>query len=199
MQDRCAHQQALVENLGTRLETLRSELTVVREQAACDGLTGLYNRASLDEHLERIVDLRNLFGRESTLFMIDIDHFKWVNDTHGHPAGDTVLREVANCLANCFSRTEDFVARYGGEEFVVVLQEGRAEITSTLSERCLLRLRDLVFDIGEENLRISASLGVSVLHMQESAAAWLERADQALYEAKESGRDQVVVHADDRV
>lgn len=199
MQDRGAHQQALVENLGTRLETLRSELTVVREQAACDGLTGLYNRASLDEHLERIVDLRNLFGRESTLFMIDIDHFKWVNDTHGHPAGDTVLREVANCLANCFSRTEDFVARYGGEEFVVVLQEGRAEITSTLSERCLLRLRDLVFDIGEENLRISASLGVSVLHMQESAAAWLERADQALYEAKESGRDQVVVHADDRV
>ncbi|MCH7868480.1 MAG: diguanylate cyclase [Myxococcales bacterium] len=126
MQDRGAHQQALVENLGTRLETLRSELTVVREQAACDGLTGLYNRASLDEHLERIVDLRNLFGRESTLFMIDIDHFKWVNDTHGHPAGDTVLREVANCLANCFSRTEDFVARYGGEEFVVVLQEGRA-------------------------------------------------------------------------
>ncbi|MCH7598578.1 MAG: diguanylate cyclase [Myxococcales bacterium] len=71
--------------------------------------------------------------------------------------------------------------------------------TSTLSERCLLRLRDLVFDIGEENLRISASLGVSVLHMQESAAAWLERADQALYEAKDSGRDQVVVHADDRV
>lgn len=127
MQDRCAHQQALVENLGARLETLRSELTVVREQAACDGLTGLYNRASLDEHLERIVDLRNLFGREATLFMIDIDHFKWVNDTHGHPAGDTVLREVANCLTNCFSRTEDFVARYGGEEFVVVLQEGRAE------------------------------------------------------------------------
>ena len=201
MTDRGNHHRTLVESLGIRLETMRAELTVVREKAACDGLTGLYNRTSLDEHLERIVDLRNLFGREATLFLIDLDHFKWVNDTHGHPAGDTVLREVANCLKDCFSRTEDFVARYGGEEFVVVLQEGRSEITARLSERCLHSLRDLEFDIGEkgeENLRISASLGVSVLHRRESAGSWLERADQALYEAKNSGRDRVVVHPDDR-
>jgi diguanylate cyclase (GGDEF)-like protein len=198
MADRGDHQWALIESLGVRLETMRAELSVVREQAACDGLTGLYNRASLDDHLERIVELRNRFGRESTLFMIDIDHFKWVNDTHGHPVGDVVLREVANCLKDCFSRTEDFVARFGGEEFVVVLQEGRAEITARLSERCLHRLRDLEFDIVAENLRISASLGISALHRRESAASWLERADQALYEAKSAGRDQVVVHADDR-
>jgi diguanylate cyclase (GGDEF)-like protein len=198
MKNRGKHQQSLIESLGARLETMRAELSVVREQAACDSMTGLFNRTSLDEHLERIVDLRNLFGREASLFMIDIDHFKWVNDTHGHSAGDQVLREVAHCLRSCFSRTEDFVARYGGEEFVVVLQEARPEIIAQLTERCLQRLRDLEFDIGEENLRISASLGVSMLHRRESPAHWLERADQALYEAKDSGRDQAIVHADDR-
>ncbi len=208
---RAAEHSFISRNLSNMLEAIWSFISGLRhtlffeqktdEQAACDGLTGLYNRTSLDEHLERIVDLRNLFGREATLFLIDLDHFKWVNDTHGHPAGDTVLREVANCLKDCFSRTEDFVARYGGEEFVVVLQEGRSEVTARLSERCLHRLRDLEFDVGEkgeENLRISASLGVSVLHRRESSGSWLERADQALYEAKNSGRDRVVVHPDDR-
>jgi diguanylate cyclase (GGDEF)-like protein len=161
-------------------------------------LTGLFNRASLDEHLERLVDLRNLFGRKMVLFMIDIDHFKWVNDTHGHATGDRVLCEVADSLAESFLRKEDFVARFGGEEFAVVLQEDRREIISTLTERCLHQLRNLEFEVGGENLRITASLGVAMLHEEESPASWLERADQALYEAKESGRDRIVIHRDDQ-
>lgn len=198
MQKRGDQQQALIRSLGTRLETMRAELTVVREQAACDGLTGVFNRASLDEHLGRMVDLRNLFGREMTLFMIDLDHFKWVNDTYGHAAGDVVLKAVADDLSKSFLRKEDFVARYGGEEFAVVLQEGRMEVLRSLAERALQRLRDLEFDIGEEPLRITASLGVAVVHEAESPAGWLERADAALYEAKQAGRDRIVVHPDDR-
>ncbi len=196
--DRGEKQQTLIASLGSRLENMRAELSVVREQAACDSLTGLFNRISLDEHLERLVDLRNLFGRGMAMFMIDIDHFKWVNDTHGHPAGDTVLKAVSDSLAKCFLRKEDFVARYGGEEFAVVLQEGRREVITELSERCLHRLRDLEFDLGNEKLRITASLGVATLHERESPASWIERADQALYEAKDTGRDRIVVHSDDR-
>lgn len=198
MEKRGEHHRAQIASMGSRLEDMRAELSVVREQAICDGLTGLFNRASLDEHLERLVDLRNLFGRKMVLFMIDIDHFKWVNDTHGHATGDRVLCEVADSLAESFLRKEDFVARFGGEEFAVVLQEGRREIISTLTERCLHQLRNLEFEVGGENLRITASLGVAMLHEEESPASWLERADQALYDAKESGRDRIVIHRDDQ-
>lgn len=197
MANRGVNQQKMIQSLGARLETMRAELSVIREQAACDSLTGLFNRASLDEHLERIVHLRNLFGRKMAVFMIDIDHFKWVNDTHGHAMGDRVLREVASSLAKSFLRKEDFVARFGGEEFAVVLQEGQLEILTTLAERCLQHLRDLEFEAGEDTLRISASLGVAILHRNESPESWLERADQALYQAKNAGRDRIVIHADD--
>ncbi|MCP4039400.1 MAG: GGDEF domain-containing protein [bacterium] len=198
MERRGSQQQSLIRSLGTRLETMRAELTVVREQAACDGLTGLFNRSSLDEHMLRLFDLRNLFGRQMALFMIDIDHFKWVNDTHGHSTGDVVLKAVADSLLQSFSRKEDFAARYGGEEFAVVLQEGRMGNLQSLAERCLERLRDLEFKAGDETLRITASLGVAMLHERESPAAWLERADAALYDAKQAGRDRIVVHTDDR-
>ncbi len=192
------NQEKLIVSLGNRLEAVRSELTVVRQQAAVDGLTGLFNRASFDEHLERLVDLHNLFERPVALFMIDIDHFKWVNDTHGHSAGDTVLKAVAGSLAKSFLRKEDFVARFGGEEFAVVLQEGRTDTLKALAERCLQHLRDLEFEIGDDPLRISASLGVALVHPGESPEAWLERADAALYEAKQAGRDRMVIHTSDR-
>lgn len=198
MEKRGEHHQSLISSMGSRLEDMSAELSVVREQATCDSLTGLFNRASLDEHLERLVDLRNLFGRKMVLFMIDIDYFKWVNDTHGHATGDQVLCEVAGSLAESFLRKEDFVARFGGDEFAVVLQDGRMEVISTLTERCLHHLRNLEFEVAGESLRITASLGVAMLHEEESPASWLERADQALYEAKESGRDRIVIHRDDR-
>ncbi|MDP6977524.1 MAG: GGDEF domain-containing protein [Myxococcota bacterium] len=198
MAHRGDNQQKLLASLDNRLEAVRSELTVVREQAATDGLTGLFNRASFDEHLERLVDLHNLFGRPVALFMIDIDHFKWVNDTYGHTSGDMVLKEVAGSLAKSFLRKEDFVARFGGEEFAVALQEGRIGTVKGLAERCLQRLRDLEFEIGDEPLRISASLGVALVQPDETPQAWLERADAALYEAKQAGRDRVVIHTSDR-
>ncbi len=197
MANRGDNQQKLIASLGNRLEALRAELTVVREQAACDDLTGLFNRGSFDEHLERLVDLHNLFDRPVALFMIDIDHFKWVNDTHGHSVGDTVIKEVASSLAKSFLRKEDFVARFGGEEFAVVLQEGRLETLKSLAERALQRLRDLEFEVGGEQLRVTASLGMALVHPGETAARWLERADAALYDAKQAGRDRVVIHPSD--
>lgn len=197
MKNRGANEQKLIASMGVRLETMRAELSVVREQATCDSLTGLFNRSALDEHLERLTNMRNVFDREAVLFMIDIDHFKWVNDTYGHATGDSVLSEVGACLTRTFGRKEDFVARYGGEEFCIALQEGRPEIIKELSERALYNLRDLEFETGAEPLRISASLGVAILHVNEPEESWLKRADDALYLAKEAGRDRVVLHADD--
>lgn len=191
-------QQKLIHSLGNRLDALRAELTVVHEQASTDGLTGLFNRTAFDEQLARLVDLHNLFGRDVALLMVDVDHFKWVNDTYGHTTGDEVLKDVAGTLATSFLRTEDFVARYGGEEFAVLLQEGRLEVLEGLAERYLQRLRDLEFESGEDTLRVTASVGIALARPGESATDWIQRADAALYEAKEAGRDRVVVHAADR-
>lgn len=162
MENRGANEQKLIASMGARLETMGAELSVVREQATCDSLTGLFNRSALDEHLKRLANMRNVFDRKMVLFMFDIDHFKWVNGTYGHATSDSVLTQVGACLAKTFGRKEDFVARYGGEP-----------------------------------LRISDSLGVAMLHKGEPEESWLKRADDALYLAKEEGRDRVVTHADD--
>jgi len=197
MEKRGGKQQKMIRTLGNRLESMRAELSVMREQAACDGPTGLFNRAAFDEHLERLVDLHNLFGRPVALLMVDIDHFKWVNDTHGHAMGDTVVKAVADSLSRSFQRREDFVARFGGDEFAVLLQEGRYEMLMGIAEREQQRIRDLEFEAGEQTLRVTTSMGVALVHPAESPQQWLERADAALYAAKQAGRDRFVIHESD--
>jgi len=192
MGERSSRQRAHLEELSERLERLRGELESVRERAARDDLTGLYNRASFDRHVARVVDFSMLLGKSAHLVMLDVDHFKWVNDTHGHPAGDEVLRRVAGVLARSFLRKDDFVARYGGEEFGVVLREGTAESARMLAERALDAVRALEVERDGESIRVTASAGVTSLRRGEGPGAWVERADRLLYEAKEAGRDRVV-------
>src|SRR6478736_193059 len=123
MAKRSESQKRMLSELSQKISDLRDELQEVREKAALDPLTQLFNRAALDAHLDRVADLAFLLSSNPCILMIDVDHFKKCNDSYGHPAGDEVLRRVADCLVRNFLRREDFVARYGGEEFVVVIPD----------------------------------------------------------------------------
>ncbi len=186
-------QRAEIERLASELRALRSELDHAWDQASRDALTGLANRASLDAYLARMADVVFLFPEPIWIFMIDIDHFKQVNDRHGHPAGDQVLRQVARRLIHAFPRKKDVVARYGGEEFALVLQIDTPELARRLAERALHAVRELEVPNGDGAIRVSISLGAARLGAQETPQRWLARADAALYEAKQAGRDRAVL------
>lgn len=193
--ERGARHQEQIAAMAARLESLRGELDDVRAQASIDALTKLYNRASFDEQIEREVDLATLFGKRGCLVMLDIDHFKWVNDTHGHPCGDQVLRETAETLTRCFKRKDDFIARYGGEEFAIVLRELDIQTAKTVAERGMgaIRILEIHREGLPEPLRITVSMGIARLRPGETAASWIERADRALYQAKNGGRDRIEI------
>ncbi len=193
--ERGERHQAQIQQMAAKLQGLRDELDSVRKQAAIDPVTGIYNRAAFDEQIEREIDLATLFGWRSCLIMVDVDHFKWVNDTHGHPCGDQVLRQVAQTLSRCFMRRDDFVARYGGEEFVVVLRDIALPLAGDVAERGMNAIRNLEIAWGEldEPIRVTASMGIARLRPGETANPWIERADRALYQAKDAGRDRVVL------
>lgn len=188
--DREDRQKRELQSVSQELRRLKDELTHTRRELALDGLTRICNRSAFDEHLEGVHALAVLADRPATLLMADIDLFKRVNDTWGHPAGDAVLKSVADALVRAFPRRADFVARYGGEEFAVVLSEDGLEVAGKLCERLLERIRALEIPWEGEILRVTLSVGVAELDPLETPAAWVARADRALYQAKNAGRDR---------
>jgi diguanylate cyclase len=185
-------QRARLEELGARVTDLASQLRDAKQENARDGLTQLSNRKGFDEFINRMVFMRDVFGEAAALLMVDADHFKRVNDTYGHPGGDAVLRAVADCLVRNFPRKSDLVARYGGEEFAVVLPDTSQQNAVRLAERTRQAVRDLQITHGPHTIGITISVGVAQIGRHESVQSWLERADQALYQAKQQGRDRVV-------
>jgi diguanylate cyclase (GGDEF)-like protein len=135
MDQRKKLQQEQMQLLSEKVQRLKVELHEARESAALDPLTQLHNRTSLDSQLERVADLSFLLSATPCLLMIDVDHFKSVNDRFGHPIGDEVIRRVADTLVRNFLRREDFVARYGGEEFVVVVPDSSAHAVRQRADR----------------------------------------------------------------
>jgi diguanylate cyclase len=196
MEQRKKLQQEQMQVLSEKIQHLKAELHEARESAAMDSLTQLHNRASLDAQLERVADLSFLMNATPCLLMIDVDHFKSVNDRFGHPIGDEVLRRVADTLVRNFLRREDFVARYGGEEFVVVVPDSSASAVQQRAERVRQAIAEIGFSKGKEHFGVTASIGLAVLGPGDTGKSWLARADAALYEAKSSGRNRVVL-ADD--
>lgn len=192
MKERDERQRSEMAAISRQLESLRNELTHTRKEMAMDGLTRLYNRASLDEHMESVVSISALSGRDACLLMVDIDHFKAVNDTWGHQAGDAVLRAVADLLVKCFPRRSDFVGRYGGEEFVVVLGEDGAATGRMLAQRLLERVRGEIIPWDGQEIRLTVSIGIAAFADGDGVKEWVARADKALYDAKSGGRDQAV-------
>ena len=165
----------------------------LRTQSIKDPLTGLYNRRYLTEMLDR--EIRRAVRAEQPLgiLILDLDHFKKFNDTYGHDAGDTVLREAASFLTRSI-RVEDIVCRFGGEEFVIILPTADLSSAHARAERIRSKLRELtVMHQGQSLGMITISVGVATLPMHgTSPKELLEAADAALYRAKRDGRDRVV-------
>jgi diguanylate cyclase len=189
-------QQEQLQLLSEKIQRLKAELHEARESAQLDPLTQLHNRASLDAQLDRVADLSFLMSATPCLLMIDVDHFKSVNDRFGHPIGDEVIRRVADTLVRNFLRREDFVARYGGEEFVVVVPDSSVHAVRQRAERVRQSIGEIGFSRGPDHFSVTVSIGVAALGPGDTGKSWLERADSALYEAKSGGRNRVVF-ADD--
>ncbi len=169
--------------------------------ALTDELTGLYNRRYLLAHLDELVARAGRDGLDAAVLLIDIDHFKQVNDTYGHAAGDDVLRELAARATNTV-RNVDLVARLGGEEFVVVMPETGPAIAIAVGERLRSAIANEPFTIraSDERLRITVSIGItSAIAGSDDRDRLLKRADDALYCAKAEGRNRVVSRSPDFV
>lgn len=169
---------------------LSQELATLRKRADLDPLTGLPNRNGLQERLQQDYDLAVRHGAPVSLLLIDLDHFKRINDTFGHQAGDRVLMELSDLFRSKL-RKSDFAARYGGEEFVLVLPQTDVAEATIAAEKLRQSVVDRVFLFRGKRVEVSFSAGVAQLAARESIADWLKRADSALYEAKNNGRNQV--------
>ncbi|MCK6511228.1 GGDEF domain-containing protein [Myxococcota bacterium] len=163
------------------------------ESAVLDGLTQVYNRKFFDERLQTEFSFAQRHKTPLSLLLMDIDHFKHLNDTHGHPAGDQALRMVAQTIQMAL-RKEDIVARYGGEEFAVVARGILPTQAAILAERIRMKVEELRIPIETAVLQITLSIGAVTLYTQafHSPEELLQEADERLYHAKRSGRNQVV-------
>ena len=157
-----------------------------------DGLTGIANRRKLDEAMENEFLRAKRYGRPLSIAILDADHFKKVNDTHGHIVGDFVLKKLATLFQQNIRR-EELLGRYGGEEFVVVMPEVDSSGAFQLAEKLRKTVEGTVFKSGEAELPVTISVGVATLGAEESVKAFLDTADQALYKSKEDGRNRVTI------
>jgi len=166
----------------------------MERQAISDGLTGIHNYRHFHETLKAEVSRAGRYGETFCLLMMDLDHFKAVNDTIGHQKGDDVLRAVSDVLRSC-SRESDYLARYGGEEFVIILPRTGLDEATTLAERVRISVGDI--DIEHPDLRVTISIGVSAFPASGGDSdAVLGAADAALLRAKNRGRDRVCLYTD---
>ncbi|MEY2876283.1 MAG: hypothetical protein RLZZ373_3654, partial [Pseudomonadota bacterium] len=164
----------------------------LRRLATQDSLTGATNRRGFMDRLLRAQSEAELQAAPLSLVMVDLDHFKRINDEHGHGAGDAVLREVAHRMRRQIRRA-DLLGRLGGEEFAILLPDTDLVGARTQAEHLLAALRSQPFALVGT---VTASLGVAQWNGREAASSWLHRADLALYEAKHLGRDRLVVAED---
>ena len=179
--------------LGKRgMEYLNEEL---KTASRVDGLTGLYNRRYWQERFDEMHKLCVRREKPSTALMLDIDHFKRINDTYGHQAGDKVIKMLAALIKRCVRET-DLAGRYGGEEFAIILNDSSVEDAKIVAERIRQLAQRLVVEHEGESISFTVSLGLAQFTPDfKGALAWLECADQALYEAKENGRNQYRIYA----
>ncbi len=158
-----------------------------------DGLTQAYNKRYFQETLERELNRAMRYGRAMSLVMFDIDHFKQINDTHGHLAGDYVLRELAHIVSQNIRR-EDVFARYGGEEFALVLPEVEGEGAAQVCEKLRSKIEEKHFVFAQKRIKVTVSLGIRTTGRNEqdiTGTEFIAQADAKLYEAKQTGRNRV--------
>lgn len=181
---------------GKRIIELQNDLIIAREalhfQAMHDFLTGLMNRAAISETLEKEISRAARDNHEIGIILADIDHFKAVNDSFGHPAGDAILCEVAQRMLGAV-RGYDSVGRYGGEEFLIVVPESDARETKIVAERILDVIAEKPIETDESSIEITMSLGTASGAISEDfgISELIGGADKALYQAKAAGRNRI--------
>ena len=174
-----------------QIHAQREQLEQLQADVGVDFLTKVPNRRAFDDRLREEMSRAQRYGSTFSLMVVDVDHFKNVNDMHGHQAGDRILRAIAHILDEQ-KRASDHLARYGGEEFVVLLPETSAERAMALAEKTRQKLEGSRFRYGRSTIRVTVSIGVG--DFDAARDNWddlFARVDQALYEAKRKGRNQV--------
>jgi two-component system cell cycle response regulator len=167
-------------------------LDLLAKKAMIDGLTGLYNRGYLNQRLAEELAHARRYNRPMSCVMLDVDHFKAINDTHGHGFGDFVLKEIAGVLQQ-HCRMEDIPCRYGGEEFAVLARETEARGVMPFAERLRTAIAATPFSRGAISVSVTVSLGVSDL--ASGADELIEHADRAMYGSKRDGRNRATLYA----
>jgi diguanylate cyclase (GGDEF)-like protein len=177
-----------VSRLG--MQSLNSQLEMI---GRVDGLTGLYNRRFWQEQFEMEYKRDQRNESPSALMMLDIDHFKKVNDTYGHPAGDEVIKTVADIIKKAIRET-DIAGRYGGEEFAIILPDTPVANVEFVAERIRRQVEKCVMIYDEIEISFTISIGIAGFkRTDKDSAQWLDSADKALYKAKGAGRNRVIL------
>ncbi|BBN83312.1 diguanylate cyclase [Pseudoalteromonas sp. A25] len=176
--------------LETKVNTYKKRLSEQRFKSLLDGLTKLPNRAAFDDRFNQEFHLFGINKSDVTLVVIDVDHFKSINDKYGHSAGDKTLQVIARALKKAIRKT-DFIARYGGEEFVVLMPGMHLQHAKPPLEKLRNVIKSIPFKFKETQVQITISLGATQFKDGDTPLSAFDRADSALYEAKNSGRDRL--------
>jgi len=190
------HSHTLHEELEkhrTATETLSKKLEESEAKALVDSLTNVLNRNAYNLKIGQLVHEFKRYKEKWALLVLDIDHFKKFNDTYGHKTGDKVLKSVAATVSNSI-RVSDHIFRYGGEEFVVILSRINKETTKKLSEKIRREVEKDYYVDGDNKLKVTMSIGAAIITPEDTETTLFERADKALYQAKQNGRNQIRVN-----
>jgi diguanylate cyclase (GGDEF)-like protein len=190
-----ADKEELEAKVEERTGELQNAYKEIKAFSITDTLTGCFNRHYMDEQLMLEIQRCSRYSRNLSIMMCDIDHFKQINDTWGHQAGDRVLSEVGSVLQAGIRQGADWVARYGGEEFLVVMPEISLASATMLAERLKSNLENLHISVEDQIIRVTASFGVTTLQPDSNEAphVLLGRVDALLYKAKQSGRNRIII------
>lgn len=167
----------------------------VFEKAQKDALTGAYSKGALLEKGPESIKRAEVLGEPLSVITFDIDHFKKINDGYGHPGGDFILRELGQLMQSKLVRSNDYFARYGGEEFVIILQATPIKTAQEVAERIRQTVESHLFVFENKLIKVTISIGVSTWILQDTWDKVYGRADQALYQSKQGGRNRVTVAA----
>ena len=182
----------LYDELIDARKTLEAQAKILEMMSSTDELTGLMNRREMNKRAPELINQAKRYMHTIALLMIDIDHFKKVNDSLGHAEGDRVLREVGLRLQT-FGRQTDLIARFGGEEFIMLLPDTDAADANQLAAR----LHKLISEIEVDNLPVTVSIGVTMNDGSQTLDELTKQADLALYQAKENGRNRTIFYQKD--
>jgi len=184
--------QVRMQETNSEISKIKSELEAVKAGAEKDALTGLKNRGTFDKTIHSIVRSENKVN--ATLIILDIDHFKRINDNFGHLVGDRVIRYLSALLTQVIG-SDHHIARYGGEEFAVIIKNKPLEVAQKLADKVRIAMGNSKLqrkDSGESIGKVTISAGIATLKPNDTVDDFIDRADKALYQAKETGRDKVI-------